>query len=78
MNMERITQGVETAEHTAKALRGIDPGSLDLMMRGYFDMLARIILETEDKETVIRRMRDVALVYRNGMLSLMKEETDHA
>ena len=22
--------------------------------------------------------RDVALVYRNGMLSLMKEETDHA
>ena len=78
MNMERITQGVETAEHTAKALRGIGPGSLDLMMRGYFDMLARIILETEDKETVIRRMRDVALVYRNGMLSLMKEETDHA
>ena len=78
MNMERISQGVKTAEHTAKALRGIAPGSLDLMMRGYFDMLARIILETEDKETVIRRMRDVALVYRNGMLSLMKEETDHA
>ena len=48
------------------------------MMRGYFDMLARIILETEDKETVIRRMCDVALVYRNGMLSLMEGETDHA
>ena len=78
MNIERITQGVETAEHTPKALLGIDPGSLDLMMRGYFDMLAHIILETEDKETIIRRMRDVALVYRNGMLSLMEEETDHA
>ena len=39
MNIERITQGVETAEHTPKALLGIDPGSLDLMMRGYFDML---------------------------------------
>lgn len=77
-NMERISQGVKTAERTAKALRGIDPGSLDLMMRGYFDMLAHIILETEDKETIIRRMRDVALVYRNGMLSLMEEETDYA
>ena len=77
MNMEQISQGVNTAEHAAKALRGIDPGSLDLLMRGYFDMLADIILEIEDKETVIRRMRDVALVYRNGILSLM-EETDHA
>ena len=77
MNMEQISQGVKTVEHTAKALRGIDPGSLDLLMRGYFDMLADIILEIEDKETVIRRMRDVAMVYRNGILSLM-EETDHA
>lgn len=77
-NIERISQGVESAGQAGQALHGIDPGSLDLMMRGYFDMLARIILETEDKETIVRRMQDVALVYRNGMLSLMEEDTDRA
>ena len=77
MKVEQILQDVKTAEHTAEDLRGIDSGSLGLVMRGYFDMFADIILEIEDKETVIRRMRDAALVYRNGILSLM-EETDHA
>ena len=77
-NMERISQGVDAAGQAGQALHGIDPGFMDLMMRGYFDMLARIILETEDRETIIRRMRDVALVYRNGMISLMEEDTDHA
>ena len=71
-NTERISQGIETAEHAGQSLHSIDPGSLDLMLRGYFDMLARIILENEDRDTIIRRMRDVALVYRNGMLSLME------
>lgn len=77
-NMERTSQGVEAAGQAGQALRRIDPGSLDLMMRGYFDMLARIILETEEQETIVQRMRDVALVYRNGMLSLMEEDTDRA
>ena len=71
-NTERISQGIETAEHAGQSLHSIDPGSLDLMLRGYFDMLARIILENEDRDTIIRRMRDVALVYRNGMLSLIE------
>ena len=45
-NTERISQGIETAEHAGQSLHSIDPGSLDLMLRGYFDMLARIIWKT--------------------------------
>lgn len=73
-NQEHVTEGVRKAAHTGSSIRGLDPVTFELLMQGYFDMLSRIVLEIDEPEIICRMMRDVALVYRNGILSLMEGE----
>ncbi len=50
----------------------VDPILLKYLMRGYFDILSRIVVETHDRQEMHDMLRDVALVYKNGMISLMR------
>lgn len=71
-NLSHVAEAKDKAVQTGDAMSALDPQLFNLLMQGYFDMLARIVLEIEDAERICRMMRDVALVYKNGMLSLMK------
>lgn len=73
-NKERISRATDQAREAGEKIRGISPETFDLLMRGYFHMLSMIFLEEEDPKRICRMMADVALVYKNGMLSLMEEE----
>ena len=43
-------------------------------MRSHSEAMLKIMVEGSDKEQILRMMRDVAAVFRNGMLSLMKDK----
>lgn len=73
-NKERISRATDQAREAGEKIRGISPETFDLLMRGYFHMLSMIFLEEENPKRICRMMADVALVYKNGMLSLMEEE----
>ncbi len=49
-----------------------DPILIEYLMRGYYDILSRIVVETDDRQNMYDMLRDVALVYKNGIISLMK------
>lgn len=68
-NMERIVSASEEAEVT-----GLRQGTLRYLLQGYFDILSRIILEDSSPEDICSAMRDVALVFRNGILSIMEDK----
>ena len=76
-NRSHVSEAKEKAAKTGDDIMPVDPQLFDLLMRGYFDMLSRIVLETDEAERICSMMRDVALVYRNGILSLMKGEKEH-
>ncbi len=63
------------SQKSGKKLSGIAPATFDLLMRGYFDMLAKIVLEERDKDTICRMMAEIALVYKNGMISLFEKKS---
>lgn len=68
-NLERIASASEEAE-----VRGLSQDTLRLLLQGYFDILSRIILEDRTPESMCTAMRDVALVFRNGILSIMEDK----
>lgn len=77
-NRSHVSEARDRAAETGDAFLPVDPKLFDLLMRGYFDMLSRIVLETDEAGQICRMMRDVALVYKNGILSLMKGADGHA
>ncbi len=52
----------------------VDPILVEYLMRGYYDILSRIVVEVNDRQEMYNMLRDVAVVYKNGMISLMKGE----
>ncbi len=73
----RIRSGSRIKDAAKSAtLRDLNEGTflLDYLMRGYFDILSRIVVEVNDKVQMYNMLRDVAQVYKNGILSLMKGE----
>ena len=77
--MKKSSRQIEGARKlsvkSGKKLSGIDPATFDLLMRGYFDMLSKIVLEEKDKDKICRMMADVALVYKNGLISLFEKKS---
>lgn len=65
-NSQQISKSVENTK--------INSALIDMLMSGYFDILTRIMVETQDKEQMYNLLRDVAIVYKNGIISLVKEE----
>lgn len=72
-NREFLKQATEQANRAGKQVHGLSPETYELLMRGYFHMLSLIVLEEEEPEKICRMMEQIALVYKNGMLSLMEE-----
>ncbi len=63
------------ATKSAKAqMLEADPILLEYLMRGYFDILSSIVVEVEDRQDMFNMLRNVALVYKNGIISLMVGE----
>ena len=69
-NESRISVGVSRA---GTGVHMPDGDTMDVLMRGYFNMLADIVTEETDRDKILTMMRDIALVYRNGIISLMEE-----
>lgn len=64
----------DSAKVSNEQTLSINPVFVNMLMCGYFDMLSRIIVEIDDKDEMYTLIRDVALVYKNGMLSVMNGE----
>ena len=73
-NRELITLGVERARSAGVMIHGLETDTFELLMRSYSEIIAKIIVEGKDREQVLRMMKDVGAVFRNGMLSLMEEK----
>jgi len=52
-----------------KKLKSYSPGTLDVLMRGYFYMLTYLVMNEDDRDKIIKSMTEIALVYRQGILS---------
>lgn len=74
-NRSHVAEATDKADAGGKAIQPVPPMLFDLLMRGYFDMLSRIVLEINDPEQICALMRSVALVYKNGILSLMEGQS---
>lgn len=72
-NREFLRQATAQANRAGKQVHGLPPETYEFLMRGYFHMLSAIVLEEEEPEKICRMMEQIALVYKNGMLSLMEE-----
>ena len=73
-NDARISDGVKKAAGSGKQIHDIDPELMDLLMHSYYSILAKIVLEENDRDRIVMMMRNAALVYRNGIMSLMEEK----
>lgn len=72
-NRTFLKKATEAANGSGKRVHLLSPETYELLMRGYFHMLSLIVLEEEQPEKICRMMEQAALVYKNGMLSLMEE-----
>jgi hypothetical protein len=72
-NKELIKTGVERAKAAGVRIHGLETDTFELLMRSYSEIMANIIIEGRDKKQILRMMKEVGAVYRNGMLSLMEE-----
>ena len=72
-NRKHITEGTRNSE---KKVHDLDSGSMDYLMKGYFDILAGIVMEETERDRMIRMLEDVAMVYKNGILSLMEDNNN--
>ncbi len=70
-----LKKATEAANQSGKRVRFLPSETYELLMRGYFHMLNIIVLEEDDPSKICRMMEQAALVYKNGMLSLMEEGT---
>lgn len=61
----------QSAKNTTTRNLSVNPSLIEILMRGYFGILSQIIVEMDDKEEIYRMMYEVALVYKNGILSVM-------
>ncbi len=50
----------------------VDPILVGYLMRGYYDILSRIVVEVDDRQEMFNMLRDVAIVYKNGIIKLAK------
>lgn len=66
---DNISQSAAEAE---KKLRPLSADTMELLMDGYFSILAKLILEEIDREKMIRNMTEVARVYEAGILALIQ------
>ncbi|MDD2981734.1 MAG: TetR/AcrR family transcriptional regulator [Hespellia sp.] len=71
-NQDNISQSAEKSEQ----IHLLSPDTIELLMSGYFSMLAKLITEETDREKMIRSMTEVARIYQGGMLALMQEEAE--
>ncbi|MDD3415018.1 MAG: TetR/AcrR family transcriptional regulator [Lachnospiraceae bacterium] len=74
-NQDNISQSAAIAEKSQQ-IQLLSPDTIELLMSGYFSMLAKLITEETDREKMIRSMTEVARVYQGGMLALMQAEAD--
>lgn len=72
-NQSNISQSASEARASEQTIRPLSTDTMELLMDGYFSILARLILEETDREKIIRCMAEVAKVYEAGILALMRE-----
>ncbi|MFQ8689734.1 MAG: TetR/AcrR family transcriptional regulator [Blautia sp.] len=72
-NQSNISQSASEAGASEQTIRPLSTDTMELLMDGYFSILARLILEETDREKIIRCMAEVAKVYEAGILALMRE-----
>ena len=69
-----ISTGVEKAQSAGVMIHGLEADTFELLMRIYSDAISKIIVEGSDREQMIRMLRDVGAVFRNGMMSIMEDK----
>ena len=73
-NKELIKEGLKKAKASGITIRGLEADTFELLMRSHSEAMLKIMVEGSDKEQILRMMRDVGAVFRNGMLSLMEDK----
>ena len=72
-NESNISQSASDASVSVRNIHPLSVDTMGLLMDGYFSILAKLILDETDRETIIRCMAEVAKVYEIGILALMQE-----
>ena len=73
-NEKTISQSALDASPSVQNVHPLSPDTMELLMGGYFSILAKLILNETDRKKIIRCMTEAAKVYEVGILALMQDK----